>query len=64
MSLKPSYTVPEFLRDFAVGRTRFYQLVNAGAIKARKNGSRTVVLGVDAEAWLKSLPDFGSKKAA
>lgn len=57
MPLKPVYTVNDFLVVFGMGRTRFYELVKSGAIKVRKNGSRTIITGVDAQAWLDSLPE-------
>lgn len=64
MPLKPAYTVNEFLAEFGVGRTRFYELVNSGALKARKNGTRTIVLAADAQAYLDSLPEYEPRKAA
>jgi predicted DNA-binding transcriptional regulator AlpA len=61
---KAAYTVSEFLEAFGLGRTKFYELVNAGQLKARKNGTKTVVLAADAQAWLDSLPAVEPKKAA
>ena len=60
MPLKPVYTVNDFLAAFGMGRTRFYELVKSGAIKVRKNGSRTIVTGTDAQAWLDSLPEHNA----
>ena len=56
------YTLPNFLRAFGIGRTKFYEEVNAGRLRARKNGTRTVVLAVDAQSWLDHLPEFRPKK--
>ena len=64
MPLKPAYTVNEFLAAFGVGRTRFYELINSGELKAHKSGARTIVRGEDAQAWLDSLPAIGPKQAA
>jgi hypothetical protein len=64
MTLKPTYTIKEFLADFGMGKTRFYELVNSGALKARKNGARTVVLAADAQAYIDSLPEYEPRKAA
>ena len=61
---KAAYTVAEFLEAYGLGRTKFYELVHSGAIKARKNGQRTVVLAADAQAWLNSLPAVEPRKAA
>lgn len=49
-------TVEAFCRLYSVGRTYFYQEVNAGRIPVRKAGKRTLVLKEDAEAWLAGLP--------
>lgn len=64
MTLKPAYTVSQFLTDFAMGRTRFYELVGQGVIRVRKNGSKTIVTGDDAQAFLDSLPVVAPKQAA
>ena len=32
-----------------------------GPLKARKNGTRTIILQDDLKAWLKSLPTIGNK---
>lgn len=64
MTAKAAYTVTEFLETFGVGRTKFYELVNSGALKARKNGQRTIVLAADAQAWLNSLPAVEPHEAA
>jgi hypothetical protein len=64
MTLKPAYTVSQFLTDFAMGRTRFYELVGQGAIRVRKNGNKTIVTGDDAKAFLDSLPIVEPKRAA
>ena len=64
MTLKPIYSVSQFLTDFAMGRTRFYELVGQGAIRIRKNGNKTIVTGDDAKAFLDSLPVVDPKRAA
>ncbi|MCP8883004.1 hypothetical protein NIM87_05795 [Devosia sp. XJ19-1] len=64
MTLKPAYSVSQFLSEFAMGRTRFYELVGQGAIRVRKNGNKTIVTGEDAQAFLNSLPIVEPKKAA
>ncbi len=64
MAPKAAYTVNEFLTAFGLGRTKFYELVNSGAIKCRRNGSRTIVLASDAIAWVESLPALEPRKAA
>jgi hypothetical protein len=56
MATKAVYTVEQFLSEYGLGKTRFYQLVKSGELHVRKQGRRTVVLGIDADRWINSLP--------
>ena len=47
-----------------IGRRKLYEALNSGALKARKNGKRTVILKDDADAYLNSLPHYQPKQAA
>ncbi|MGA0594934.1 hypothetical protein [Enterovirga sp. CN4-39] len=49
-------TVRQFCSDNGIGRTKFYDEVNAGRLRAVKSGGRTLVLDEDAEAWRRALP--------
>jgi excisionase family DNA binding protein len=40
-----------------IGRTKLYEAIAAGELKARKFGSRTIVLRDDLLGFLKSLPE-------
>jgi excisionase family DNA binding protein len=40
-----------------IGRTKIYQFIGEGRLKARKCGSRTLVLRDDLRAFLASLPN-------
>lgn len=40
----------------ANGRTKIFEAIRQGKLKARKSGRRTIILYDDAIAWLKSLP--------
>lgn len=65
MLFQPTYTVNQFCEAFGVGRTRLYELINAGALVAHKNGTRTIIRGDEAARWLESLPPLeASRKAA
>ncbi len=55
-----AFTVDEFCRRNDMSRTTFYELVRAGELKAKKRGSRTIVLASEELAWLNSLPDYKS----
>lgn len=65
-----AYTILELVRYTGAGRSKIYEELAAGRLKARKLGKRTLVLHGDAMAWLQSLPAElllpppGKKKAA
>lgn len=45
-----------------LGRTKIYELMNAGVLPARKSGKRTLILKADLDAFLASLPSYPSQK--
>ena len=45
--------------DPPYGRTRYYQLIGEGKIRAKKLGKITLVDLASEEAYIESLPDFG-----
>lgn len=51
-------TAADFRRRYGVGVTRFYELLNSGALPARKSGTRTMIAKSDADEWVKSLPAY------
>ncbi|MFM9861315.1 helix-turn-helix domain-containing protein [Pseudoxanthobacter sp. M-2] len=53
-----AYSINEALSVIGCGRTHLYQELNAGRLKARKLGSRTVILEQDLYDYLDSLPHF------
>jgi len=42
-----------------LGRTRAFEEIQTGRLKARKAGRRTLVLREDLEDWLRALPEAG-----
>lgn len=60
---KPAYTVDEFMTAFGIRRTKTYEEINAGRLKARRAGGRTLIAREDAEAWLASLPIVEARAA-
>ena len=40
------------------GKTRLYEAINSGALKAHKQGAHTIIMHDDLEAWLRSLPEY------
>ena len=49
--IKPVYTLPEFCRDFGIGRSFAYDEIKAGRLRAFKVGAATRIAGEDALAW-------------
>lgn len=48
-------TVKEFCRKYRIGRTKFYEEINAGRLRAVKCGTKTLVLNRDGMAWERNL---------
>lgn len=57
-----TYSIAEAVIFTSIGRSKLYQLINAGALPARKVGKRTIILREDLEAFLKSLHTYAPKK--
>jgi hypothetical protein len=60
-------TIPQFLREFPVGRTRFYEDVRAGRIRVLKSGARTLVPASELDRLAREAtcdgPDDGDRAA-
>jgi excisionase family DNA binding protein len=48
--------VSEACAALAISRSKFYEEVSAGRLKALKAGSRTLIPVASIDAWLNSLP--------
>jgi hypothetical protein len=51
-------SIDGFCKAYGIGRTKAYEEINAGRLKARKAGKRTIITEDDAEEWLSLLPAF------
>lgn len=61
--MEKSYiTVAEAIQGSGLGRTKLYEEINAGRLKAKKCGRRTLIAIVDYQNWLDQLDDFLSSK--
>ncbi|HEV7372239.1 helix-turn-helix domain-containing protein [Arenibaculum sp.] len=58
---KPAYSTTEVLERIPIGRTKLYDLVRTGQLKATKCGRRTLFLATDISAFLSSLPQVGGR---
>ncbi len=50
-----SLSIEQARATTGLGRTKIYQLINSGELKARKIGKRTIILKDDLEAFLARL---------
>ena len=61
---KRCYTIPEAQAEGAGGKSAIYEAIKSGALRAKKRGSKTVILAADLDEYLQNLPDFGAEEAA
>lgn len=55
---KVAYSISELTAVVPVCRTRIYEELKIGRLKARKSGKRTLILADDLTEWLRVLPDY------
>ena len=51
-------TLKEFSKQFGIGRTTAYRLLQSGEITAKKAGRRTLIERASAEDWYAKLPSY------
>jgi len=49
-------SIAEFGEQYGLGRTKTYEELKSGRLRARKIGKRTIITEDDAEDWLLRLP--------
>ena len=62
MSRRLAYTLREGCEALRIGRTKFYELLAAGDIKAVALGSKTLIPSAELEAYLAGLPAIPLQK--
>ncbi|GGE05592.1 hypothetical protein GCM10011529_09970 [Polymorphobacter glacialis] len=55
------YSIAEFLRIYALGRTSLYRAAKAGQIRITKIGRSSRIAKSDAKAWADSLPTLSGE---
>jgi excisionase family DNA binding protein len=45
--VRPAYTVDQFCTEFGVGKSKLYEEIRAGRLRAFKFGDRTLIAGED-----------------
>ena len=53
---KHGLTIHEACTFSGIGKTKLYEAINSGKLKARKAGKRTLILSDDLRDYLSSLP--------
>ncbi len=61
---KLAYSIREAVAAGGGSRTKLYEAIAAGTLKARKRGRSTVILAADLAQYLESLPAFPGQEAA
>ncbi|MGQ0527405.1 MAG: helix-turn-helix domain-containing protein [Alphaproteobacteria bacterium] len=56
-----SLSIEESCRAIGVGRTKLYQLINSGQLRAKKVDKRTFILTEDLQRFLSSLDSYPVK---
>lgn len=59
-----AYDIKDLARICGRGKSVIWEEIGAGHLKARKAGGKTIVLHVDAVAWLEALPLWEPQKLA
>jgi hypothetical protein len=57
---KMSYSVDQLARSEPLSRSKIYEEIARGNLKARKAGRRTLILTEDYRAYLDALPVMGT----
>lgn len=57
-----SYTINDACKLLGIGKTKAYELINAGAIPAKKLGNKTLILESDLEIFLEKLEAYPARK--
>jgi excisionase family DNA binding protein len=50
-------SIDDFCQRYNTGRTKTYEEIKAGRLRALKVGKRTIITDDDAEHWLRQLPE-------
>jgi len=59
-----AFTIHDFCKLYGLGRSKAYQILNAGQIHARKAGKITLIDKASAERWFQSLPSYQPSRRA
>ena len=52
-----AYTIEDAVSASGIGRTKLYDAIRAGKLRARKCGRRTLIIDEDLRSFLRALPE-------
>jgi hypothetical protein len=55
-SQRRGMSIEDFSKTYGPGRTKTFEEIRAGRLRAKKIGRRTIIAEDDAEEWLRQLP--------
>lgn len=55
-----SFTVEQVIARTSIRRTQLYSYINAGRLRAKKSGRRTIILAKDLEEFLDGLQSYST----
>ena len=58
--MQSALSIEETITATGIGRTKLYELINSGQLKAKKIGKRTIILKTDLDEFLSSLENYSS----
>ena len=56
--MRVSYSIEEVCLATGLGRTKIYEAINKGALRAKKHGKRTLVLKTDLDAFVADMKPY------
>lgn len=61
---KLAYSIREAAAAGAGSRTKLYEAIKSGALRAKKRGRSTIILAADLARYLEALPNFNDQETA
>lgn len=61
--MKLSFSIEEASEFLGIGRTKLYEAINKGKLRAKKYGKRTILLKDDLDDFLINLEDYPSQQS-
>lgn len=52
-----AYTIDDAVSASGIGRTKLYDAIRVGKLRARKCGRRTIIIDEDLRSFLRALPE-------